>query len=121
MASRRLGLKILDLPRGARVRFPPSALTKSTSAKGLRAARHSEQHNSGFSKENGSNWARLLRKIVEVDPLVCTCGARMQIVSFITDPWIADRILRHRESEHCKAKDPSAPRAPPGAHTRSRP
>jgi hypothetical protein len=41
----------------------------------------------------------------------------MQIVSFITDPWVVDRIVRHRESERCKAKDPFEPRAPPTAHT----
>jgi hypothetical protein len=43
----------------------------------------------------------------------------MQIVFFITDPRVAGRILRHRESERCRAKDPFEPRAPPGAHTRS--
>jgi hypothetical protein len=49
--------------------------------------------NSDFSREARSTWARLLRKIFEVDPLVCACGARMQIVSFITEPRIVDRIL----------------------------
>jgi hypothetical protein len=69
--------------------------------------------NSDFSKETRSTWARLLKKIFEVDPLVCTCGARMQIISFITDPRVVARILRHRESERCMAKDPFEPRAPP--------
>jgi hypothetical protein len=79
-----------------------------------------ERDNADFSREARSTWARLLRKIFEVDPLVCACGARMQIVSFITDPRVVDRILRHRESERCKTKDPFAPRAPPTAdiHTR---
>jgi len=36
----------------------------------------------------------------------------MQIVSLITDHRIVDRILRHRESERRKAKDPFEPRAP---------
>jgi hypothetical protein len=58
-------------------------------------------------------WARLLKKIFEVDPLICRCGACMQIVSLITDPRIADRILRHRESARSKAQDPFEPRAPP--------
>jgi hypothetical protein len=30
----------------------------------------------------------------------------MQIVSIITEPRVVDRILRHRESERCKTKDP---------------
>jgi hypothetical protein len=32
----------------------------------------------------------------------------MRIVSVITEPRLVDRILRHRESERCKAKDPLA-------------
>ena len=69
--------------------------------------------NADFSREARSTWARLIRKIFEADPLTCACGARMRIVSFITDPRVVDRILRHRESERCKAKDPFEPRAPP--------
>jgi hypothetical protein len=87
---------------------------------GSAAKAHPEQEMSDFSREARSTWARLLRKIFEVDPLICACGARMQIVSFITDPRVVDRILRHRESERCKAKDPFEPRAPPGACNCSR-
>jgi hypothetical protein len=76
---------------------------------GSAADRHPEQDNSDFSREARSTWARLLRKILEVDPLICACGTRMQIVSFITDPRVVDRILHHRESERCKAKDPLVP------------
>jgi hypothetical protein len=87
---------------------------------GSAAETGAEQDNADFSREARSTWARLLRKIFEVDPLVCKCGARMRIVSFITDPRVVDRILRHRESERCQAKDPFEPRAPPRAYTRSR-
>jgi len=80
-----------------------------------------QQDNSDFSREARSTWARLLRKILEVDPLLCACGARMRVVSFIIDPRVAGRILRHRESERCKAKDPFEPRAPPSAHAGSHP
>jgi hypothetical protein len=52
---------------------------------------------------------------VEVDPLLCTCGAQMKIVSFITVPRVVDRILRHLASEACKTRDPFEPRAPPAA------
>jgi hypothetical protein len=34
------------------------------------------------SRARRASWARLLRKIFEVDPLLCTCGAQMKIVSF---------------------------------------
>jgi len=56
--------------------------------------------------------ARLLKKVFEIDPRVCTSGARMQIVSFINDVRVVDRILRHRESERCQARDPFEPPAP---------
>jgi hypothetical protein len=79
------------------------------------AAKHPEKDNSDFSREARSTWARLIRKIFEVDPLLCTCGGRMRIVSFITDHRVVDRILRHRESGRSKAQDPFEPRAPPGA------
>jgi hypothetical protein len=61
---------------------------------------------SNVSREARSTWARLIKKIFEADPLVCGCGGRMRIVSFITDPRVVDRILRHRESELCKTERP---------------
>jgi hypothetical protein len=45
--------------------------------------------------------------------MICRCGAEMKTVSIITDPRIAGRILRHRQSERCKALDPFQPRPPP--------
>jgi hypothetical protein len=74
------------------------------------AAIHPEQDNSDSSREARSTWARLIQKIFETDPLLCSCGARMRIVSFITDPRTVDLILRHRESGRCKAQDPFEPK-----------
>jgi len=81
----------------------------------LTAKTHSHQDNSDSCREAPSTWARLLRKIFEIDPLLCTCGARMRIISLITDARVVDRILRHRESGRCKTQDPFEPRAPPRA------
>jgi hypothetical protein len=72
-----------------------------------------DRDNAELSREARSTWARLVRKIFEADPLVCSCGARMRILSFITDPRIVDRILRHRRSDRCRTEDPFEPRAPP--------
>ncbi len=34
-----------------------------------------------------SAWALMIQKVYEVDPLKCpVCGARMKVLSFITDP-----------------------------------
>src|SRR5439155_20096721 len=50
-------------------------------------------------KRSRASWARLLRRILEVDPLLCTkCGVEMIIVSVITDPPVIDHILRHLAS-----------------------
>jgi hypothetical protein len=84
-------------------------------AQGDSADARDEGHNSDLSREARSTWARLVRKIFETDPLLCPCGARMRIVSFITEPRVVDRILRHLHSERCRARDPFEPRAPPRA------
>jgi len=68
---------------------------------------------SDFAKSRRASWARLLRKIFEVDPMLCPCGGKMKIVSVITDPRVVDRILRHLESRACRGRDPFQPRPPP--------
>ncbi len=41
-------------------------------------------------------WADLIRRIYQVDPLVCArCGGEMRIISFITDPSVIRKILVH--------------------------
>ena len=102
----------------ARAIRPPD--TDTLPRKGAAAKTYPEKKNSDSSREARSVWARLVRKIFDVDPLVCACGARMQIVSFITDLRVVDRILRHRERARCKTKDPFESRAPPRIRTRSR-
>src|SRR5213595_2502007 len=69
---------------------------------------------SEFSKERRASWARLLRKIFEVDPLLCPCGAEMKIISVITDSRLVDRILRDLQSPACTTRDPFQPRPPTG-------
>jgi hypothetical protein len=41
-------------------------------------------------------WARLIRRVYEVDPLVCSnCGGEMRIVSVILEHRVITRILGH--------------------------
>ena len=43
-----------------------------------------------------ANWARLIQKVYEVDPLECTrCGATMRVIALIDDADVIERILRH--------------------------
>ena len=53
-------------------------------------------------------WAQLIRQIYEADPLLCTCGAQMRILSFLTDPPVVNKILEHLQSGGSEAV-----RAPP--------
>jgi hypothetical protein len=37
------------------------------------------------------NWAQLIKRIYEVDPLVCpSCGSEMKVVAFIIDHAVVD-------------------------------
>ena len=53
-------------------------------------------------------WAKLIRRIYEVDPLICRCGAQMRILAFILDPREVTRILQHIDH-----KGTTQERAPP--------
>jgi hypothetical protein len=40
-------------------------------------------------------WAEMIRKVYEVDPLICPrCGGRMKVVAFLTEYAVVDRIIR---------------------------
>ncbi|MGK2857335.1 MAG: hypothetical protein ACSLFQ_09020 [Thermoanaerobaculia bacterium] len=41
------------------------------------------------------NWAALIRRVYEVDPLVCPCGATMRVVAVITERSVITKILAH--------------------------
>lgn len=53
-------------------------------------------------------WARLIRRVYEADPLLCECGQQMRIISFLTQPPVVDKILRHLEQKARRSQ-----RAPP--------
>lgn len=42
------------------------------------------------------NWARLIQKIYEVDPLLCPeCGGTMRVIAFIEEQSVIEKILKH--------------------------
>lgn len=63
-----------------------------------------------YTKAARSAWARLIKKVYEVDPLKCPhCGGEMRFLAVIEEAPVIERILRH-----IKVWDPSPPlRAPP--------
>ena len=62
-----------------------------------------------------ASWARLMRKVFEVDPLTCRrCGAEMKVISVITAGPLIDQLLRHvRRKAAEEGGDPFDARAPP--------
>jgi hypothetical protein len=41
-------------------------------------------------------WAEMIRKVYEVDPLVCPhCGGTMKVIASLTDYAVVDRIIDH--------------------------
>jgi hypothetical protein len=41
-------------------------------------------------------WAEMIRKVYEVDPMVCPqCGGTMKVIAFLTDYAVVDRIIDH--------------------------
>lgn len=56
------------------------------------------------------SWARLVKWIYEVDPLLCPlCGSEMKVIAFITKHEIVDAILRHLAK--AEARSPLCPRS----------
>jgi hypothetical protein len=59
------------------------------------------------SKEFRQNWARLIQKIYEVDPLICPkCKGPMRIISFIEELDVIEKILRHLDIWDIRNHDP---------------
>ena len=61
-----------------------------------------------------SAWARLLKRVFEVDPLLCPrCLTEMLVVAWITDAAVIDRILGYRRQAGLEspfdARGPPAP------------
>jgi hypothetical protein len=57
---------------------------------------------SGSSKEYRKNWARLIQKIYEVDPLTCPkCSGEMKVISIIEDEEVIKKILKHLGLPSC--------------------
>ena len=78
----------------------------------LQIARPSAEEDD-FHRQCRANWARLIKKIYEVDPLRCSrCGGTMRIISFIEDPAVIKKILQHLKLWEVPKRSPPA-KTPP--------
>jgi len=58
-------------------------------------------------KKFRKNWARLIQKIYNVDPLLCPkCKGTMRIISFIEDDAVIKQILKHLNLWETRIHDP---------------
>jgi hypothetical protein len=52
-------------------------------------------------------WAEMIRKVYEVDPMLCPkCGGVMKVFAFITDDRAVDRIIDHLKLTFVAEKPP---------------
>jgi hypothetical protein len=59
------------------------------------------------------SWAQLIRRVSEVDPLICAkCGGEMRVVAVILDPPVIKKILDHLQE---RARAGRAPPPSPSA------
>ena len=75
------------------------------------------------SREYRKNWAQLIQKIYEVDPLTCPkCSGKMKVISVIEDEDVIKKILKHLGLWELKARPPpranALPKAPKYSTTR---
>ena len=74
-------------------------------------------------KERRKSWARLIRRVYEVDPLLCRCGQRIRVVGFITQVPVIRKILDHvgRMGSQGLPPSPDHPREKGNAYSESSP
>ncbi len=66
------------------------------------------------SKEFRKSWARLIQKIYNVNPLVCSkCLGSMKIISFIEDEQLVKKSLKHLDLWDVRRKPPARAHGPP--------
>ena len=66
-------------------------------------------------KAASKSWAALIKRIFEVDPLICPkCQGEMKIKAFITDPFQVERLLKSLELLPFEKPAPIKVNAPPG-------
>ncbi len=56
-------------------------------------------------------WANLIRRVYQDDPLTCLkCGAKMRVLSFITQPRVINKILEHLKNRATQKRGPPTPK-----------
>ena len=73
-----------------------------------------QEADSAYRKKCRANWARLIQKIYEIDPLACPkCGGIMRILAFIEEAAVICKILDHLGLWDVPKRQPKRGREPP--------
>ena len=73
-----------------------------------------QEPDSAYRKKCRANWARLIQKIYEIDPLTCPkCGGIMRILAFIEEAAVIRKILDHLGLWDVPKRQPKRGREPP--------
>lgn len=67
-----------------------------------------------FRKKCRANWARLIQKIYEIDPLICPkCNGTIRVIVFIEEAAVIRKILEHLGLWVVPTRPPRQGRGPP--------
>jgi len=85
----------------------------SNKSRGLRKKAHNDDDipavilSDPSNKAVRKNWARLIQKVYEIDPLICPkCRGKMKIIAFIEQPILIRKILEHLDLWDTRNHDP---------------
>ena len=84
--------------RGLRRKAEQAAALRALDPLGVLGASVAAEEASAPARPCNFTWARLIKRVYEVDPLVCPeCGAMMKVISFIEPPQedVIQKILKH--------------------------
>jgi hypothetical protein len=59
-------------------------------------------------RERRRQWARLIARVFEADPLRRPCGGTMRVIAFLLNPAVIRKILQHRPRIETRAHAPPA-------------
>ena len=52
------------------------------------------------------SWAQLIKRVYQVDPLICDCGGTLRVISFITQHKGIRKILDHMDKRNGDSRAP---------------
>jgi len=100
-----------NVSRGKRRRQTETAVGVSPCDSEQAPSARADRDHSPDARALRRSWAQLIKRVYEVDPLVCpSCGGEMRIIAFIIDHDVVDAILRHLAKAEARS-----PRGPPSA------